>query len=271
LNPLDEPVATAATGAPTSVKETLRLQRGQAIGQRPVWTTRDIIIGIVLAVVSIVFFGLTIIVPALEVFGEDTPGARAFQGLTIIIWDASLVGIVYLLARRKGGTLTNLGWRKPWEGETWGFWKLARLGAAAYACSLAVLYAYNLILTVAGLDDLLPDQQIPSDFFDEVWLIPIIGASIVITAPICEEFFFRGFVFAGLRRSMRMPFAALLSGFLFSLAHADIGLVLPFTLIGAILAIVYERSGSLWANIGVHFWFNLVSFIVLVSVGGDTG
>jgi membrane protease YdiL (CAAX protease family) len=271
MNQSDEDVATAVAGAPTSVKETLRLPRGVAIGRRPVWSNREIIAGIVLAVMSILLLGVAIIVPAIEVFGEETSGARAFQGLTIIVWDASLIGIVYFLARRKGGTWTNLGWRQPWQGETWGFWKLARIGAGAYLCSLAVLYAYNLILTVAGLDELLPDQQIPSDFFDEVWLIPIIGASIVITAPIGEEFFFRGFVFAGLRRSLRMPFAGLLSGFLFSLAHADPGLVLPFTLIGAILALVYERTGSLWANIGVHFWFNLVSFVVLVAVGGDTG
>jgi membrane protease YdiL (CAAX protease family) len=268
---LEENEAIAAVAPPTSVREALGMRRGDGTGERATWRIRDIVIAIVLAVISIVLLGVAVIVPALEVFGEDTPGARAFQGLTIVIWDASLVGIVYWLAKRKGGAWANLGWRKPWEGEEWGFWKLARIGAAAYACSLAVLYAYNLILTVAGLDDLLPDQQIPSDFFDEAWLIPIIGASIIGTAPLCEEFFFRGFIYSGLRRSMRVPFAALLSGFMFSLAHADIGLILPFTLIGAILAIVYERTGSLWANIGVHFWFNLVSFTVLILVGGDTG
>jgi membrane protease YdiL (CAAX protease family) len=263
------PVLVASS--PGSVKAALALTRGTGIGTRPVWAIRDIVAGIVLAVISIVILGVAIIVPAIEVFGEDTPGARAFQGLTIIVWDLSLIGIVTWLARRKGGNTVNLGWRQPWEGETWGFWKLARIGAGAYVCSLVVLYAYNLILTVAGLEDLLPSQQIPEDFFDTAWLIPIIGVSIVVTAPVCEEFFFRGFIYAGLRRSLRVPFAALLSGFLFSMAHADVGLVLPFTLIGAILAIVYERTGSLWANIGVHFWFNLVSFTVLVLLGGDTG
>jgi len=249
----------------------MAMLRAQGIGTRATWSIRDIILAIVLAVLSIVFFGLSIILPAVQVFGEDTSGARAFQGLTIAIWDASLVGIVYLLARRKGGTWANLGWREPWEGETWTLWKIARIGAAAYGASLAVLFIYNAILTVAGLDDLLPDEQIPSDFFDQIWLIPIIGASIIGTAPVCEEFFFRGFVYAGFRRSLRVPFAALLSGFLFSLAHADIGLILPFTLIGAILAVTYERVGSLWANIGVHFWFNLVSFSILIAVGGNTG
>ena len=245
--------------------------RGVAIGARATWTIRDIVIGVVLAVLSIVFFGLSIIFPAVQVFGEDTPGARAFQGLTIVLWDASLVGIVYLLAKRKGGAWANLGWRQPWDSEPWTFWKIARIGAAAYGASLLVLAVYNGLMTVAGLDDLLPDEQIPSDFFDQVWLIPIIGASIIGTAPLCEEFFFRGFVYAGFRRSLRVPLAALLSGFLFSLAHADIGLILPFTLIGAILALVYERVGSLWANIGVHFWFNLVSFTILIAVGGNTG
>src|SRR5688572_25721121 len=103
------------------------MRRGEGIGARATWSIRDIVLAIILAVLSIVFFGLSIILPAVEVFGEDTPGARAFQGLTIVIWDASLVAIVYLLAKRKGGAWANLGWREPWQGETWTFWKIARI------------------------------------------------------------------------------------------------------------------------------------------------
>jgi membrane protease YdiL (CAAX protease family) len=33
-----------------------------------------------------------------------------------------------------------------------------------------------------------------------------------------------------------------------------------------LLAFIYERTGTLWASIGVHFCFNLITFIVLVFV-----
>ena len=132
------------------------MRRGEAIGARATGRSATSSSAVVLAVLSIVFFGLSIIFPAVQVFGEDTPGARAFQGLTIVLWDASLVGIVYLLAKRKGGAWANLGWREPWDSEPWTFWKIARIGAAAYGASLAVLAVYNGLMTVAGLDDLLP-------------------------------------------------------------------------------------------------------------------
>ena len=245
---------------------------GRGIGARATWERRDILFVILLAIASIVILGAVIIIPAIEVFGEDEPGARALQGLTIMLWDGTLIFFVYWLMSRRGSKdWANLGWRKPWQSESWSSLKMLRIGAAAYGTSLVAIFVYNLVITVAGLEDLLPSEQIPKDFFDEVWLIPIIGLSVVVTAPVSEELFFRGFIYAGLRRRLKVPVAALLTGFLFSMAHADPGLVVPFTLIGAILALVYERTGSIWTNIGVHFWFNMVSFIVLVFVPGARG
>jgi membrane protease YdiL (CAAX protease family) len=63
-----------------------------------------------------------------------------------------------------------------------------------------------------------------------------------------------------------MPFwaAALASGFIFSLAHGNVGLIIPFTLVGAILAYTYERSGTIFASMGVHFVFNTVSFTLIL-------
>ncbi|HWO72064.1 MAG TPA: CPBP family intramembrane glutamic endopeptidase, partial [Dehalococcoidia bacterium] len=79
---------------------------------------------------------------------------------------------------------------------------------------------------------------------------------------------FRGFLYGGLRQRLAMPVAALASGGLFSLAHGDPGLVVPFTLVGAVLAYIYERTGTLLASIGTHFTFNALSFLILVLVPG---
>jgi len=70
---------------------------------------------------------------------------------------------------------------------------------------------------------------------------------IAIAAPVSEELFFRGMLFGGLRRSMgRMP-AAAVSALVFGALHATTGVtaVPPLIVFGFVLALLYERTGSL--------------------------
>jgi membrane protease YdiL (CAAX protease family) len=91
-------------------------------------------------------------------------------------------------------------------------------------------------------------------------------------APLGEEIFFRGFIFAGLIRFAGPAWAMLVSGFIFSIFHVTspetAGLVVPFTAVGALFAWLYYRTGSLWPSIGAHLLFNLVSFVLLASMAG---
>jgi membrane protease YdiL (CAAX protease family) len=260
----------------------------QGLERRASWRSVDLVAGI--AAVLVLFFVLytALVSPAVAVFGEDSPEALLMQGLTVFLWDLGIVGIVHLLIRRRGASWRQLGWRLPQQ-EAKPIWNLRSLGISSarspaagegwvrylvlsslsgYATAYALVALYSLALTLLGLDFLEPSQQIPDAFYDHAWLLAVIGASVVITAPIAEEVLFRGFIFGGLRRGLAFVPAALLSGFLFSLGHTDPGLVIPFTLVGMVLAYTYERSGSLYTSIGVHFIFNAVSFVALVLVPG---
>ena len=62
--------------------------------------------------------------------------------------------------------------------------------------------------------------------------------------------------------------AALASSLLFALLHFNIGSIVPFTVIGLLLAWAYVVSGSLWMAIGAHFAFNAISFLITVAGGG---
>ena len=42
-------------------------------------------------------------------------------------------------------------------------------------------------------------------------------------------------------------------------------LIIPFMLVGAILSYFYERNRSIYVNIGIHFIFNFLSFMLLVA------
>jgi membrane protease YdiL (CAAX protease family) len=143
-------------------------------------------------------------------------------------------------------------------------WLLRRVGLGWLAC-YGVVFAYNAIVTAFDIDILEPGEQLPEGALDHDWVLPILFVSIVIAAPIAEELFFRGFMFAGLRRQLPFLAAAAISGLVFASAHAQSGLIIPFTIVGIVLANTYRSAGVIYAAMGVHFLFNLFSFSLLVA------
>ncbi len=92
----------------------------------------------------------------------------------------------------------------------------------------------------------------------------------VIVAPIAEEFLFRGYLYGVLRRfAGRLPAIAITS-LLFSAVHLHAPSMLGLGLLAVLLCLVYERTGSLWANICIHATFNTVSIVMLLLLGSDS-
>lgn len=92
---------------------------------------------------------------------------------------------------------------------------------------------------------------------------------IVLAAPLAEEIFFRGFMFAGIRWRASFAVAALASSGVWGLFHftgADSWpVVLQLTVFGVILCWLYERTGSIRGPIFLHAVNNLIAFIVATS------
>ena len=78
--------------------------------------------------------------------------------------------------------------------------------------------------------------------------IPVV-LLIAVAAPIAEEIFFRGMLFGGLRRRLSTFAAAAISALVFGGLHAATGVtaVPPLIVFGFVLALLYERTGSLGA------------------------
>lgn len=91
--------------------------------------------------------------------------------------------------------------------------------------------------------------------------------TVAVVAPIGEELFFRGFVFNLLRNRLNMTSAVWLSAGLFALLHVSVKNFLPILLIGALLAWLYARTGSLWSSVVMHGTFNLLSAIAAMVFG----
>ena len=88
----------------------------------------------------------------------------------------------------------------------------------------------------------------------------------VLVAPICEETFFRSFVFAGFLNRMPVAVAILLSSLLFAIAHADLGSFAVLFFIGLALAFVRWRTRSIWPGILLHLLNNGIGALVIVLI-----
>ncbi|MCH7814493.1 MAG: CPBP family intramembrane metalloprotease [Planctomycetes bacterium] len=95
---------------------------------------------------------------------------------------------------------------------------------------------------------------------EPVWVLWL-GA--VLIAPVAEEFFFRGLLQTLLGRLTGRPWVAVAATAVgFGIAHAQQPQVIPtIAVLGVLLGVSYERSGSLVAPIVLHSIFNLKTML----------
>jgi membrane protease YdiL (CAAX protease family) len=274
-----------------------RLDEPPPEGPRALWGVKEMVICVVVVLVALFIVTTAIVGPFYAAYGEDAPETLTANAIANIVWNATMIAAVLWFVRRAGGGLADLGLELPELSgrgliQTAGLLFLALISlpvlvvasffmlgrkdlswprilvsaVGTFILMYVIIVVYGVAIDTFGLDFLEPDQQVPDEFYDSDIALAVLGIAIVIGAPVTEEIFFRGFLFGGTRRLTGFVAAALITGFLFSLAHYNLGLIIPFTAIGALLAIAYQRSGSLFVSIGAHFLFNLVSFSILAFV-----
>jgi len=142
---------------------------------------------------------------------------------------------------------------------------LQRLGVrsfhpGAFKWMLAAIGAYLVFAALyAGIFGS-PHQE---DIAESFGALPVQILLIVIAAPVSEEVCFRGMVFGGLRTRLPRLGAALLSGLIFGGLHALTGVtaVPPLIFFGFVLALLYEKTGSIVPGIMLHMLNNSVALI----------
>lgn len=212
------------------------------------WTPRDVAGGLVGFVLWIILFmGVGLIGAQLQLPLD--------LGILVVFGEAVLLlPVWYFTLHKYGVTWANLGLR-PFQ------FRMIPLGFGLMVASMVFNLAYISLLSYfdSSFQQIQPEI---AHLFDGTSfpLVLLFGGAIV--APFVEEIFFRGFVFAGLRRKWGFPKAALASAGLFALAHVAPTTILPIFILGLIFAFLYQTSGSIWPAILMHLLTNTIALVV---------
>lgn len=95
--------------------------------------------------------------------------------------------------------------------------------------------------------------------------------SILVLAPLVEEFLFRGILQNYFKRLLGVKAAILLSALFFALFHfsfsqglGNVSLMVSLAILGLFLGFIYEKQGSLWTSIALHITFNSISALRII-------
>lgn len=94
---------------------------------------------------------------------------------------------------------------------------------------------------------------------------PVALVSIVLLAPLVEEFVFRYAAINILTGKFKQTWSILISSLFFSIMHFDFPFIFGYFLIGLVLAVVYVRTNRLLVSFVVHASMNLIVVILQIS------
>ena len=101
----------------------------------------------------------------------------------------------------------------------------------------------------------------------DIVVLAIFYFTAAIAAPFYEEIMFRGFLLPSLTRYFTAWGAIGISSLIFAVAHLNLSEVLPLTVLGIVLGIVYTRSRNLLSSMLLHSLWNSGTLISLFLLG----
>jgi membrane protease YdiL (CAAX protease family) len=208
------------------------------------WGPGAAVLGLFVALSAQVFLATPVaIVEGANGGDQSTAASIVLQLITAATFLVAPFVVASMRGARGGEAARQLGLRRfgsaavPWMG----------VAVGVYLAFVAVYVA------IVGE----PEQ---TNIAEDFGAVPFQILLIVIAAPISEEICFRGMLFGGLReRLSRIP-AALISGTIFGALHFTGGasVVPPLIVFGFVLALLYERTGSILPGMILHMLNNAV-------------
>lgn len=212
----------------------------------------------VIATVVALFVGLMLSIPVVMLDGpseSDDLSTWAMVGAQVMTV-FGFIAVPFWVASQAGGGLRAAGRRLG----------LRRFDSSAIGWMVVAGVGYFVFLIAYAMLIMSPEQE---DIASGFGALPVQIFLIVVCASFAEEVCFRGMLYGGLRRKLMPPLAAVVAGLLFGGLHATTGItaVPPLIAFGVALALLYEKTGSLWPPILLHAFNNGIALWALQSGG----
>jgi uncharacterized protein len=183
---------------------------------------------------------------------------RVFFYLTTIAWEWILVAYIYLGLRRSGKSIRNIA-GSSWKGASDFFIDIA----IAFGFWIAALFVLSLVAHAVGSNGMSQAARLlaPQGPFESLLWI-----ALAVTAGICEETIFRGYLqrqFVAWTRSA--PVGVLLSAALFGAGHVYQGAkaTVVIGVYGLLFGILAEARQNLRPGIITHAWHDAITGLVI--------
>lgn len=205
-------------------------------------------------------FSLGLILPFQQQGGSISTQALASQFVVFLM----LAGSVLFIFKQRGLLEQGMGLKPKHPAQVF-----------SWAVAMYVFFIMTLMLLDAvGLKEWLvarlgeeQKQEIVNEMINANELTKkltlIIGACVI--APVAEEIIFRGYLYPVVKRYTEPVMAALFTGVIFGAIHGNVWAVIPLAIFGVLLAVLYEKSGSIWACILCHALFNGINTFFMLN------
>ena len=136
------------------------------------------------------------------------------------------------------------------------------------AAAVGAMLGLNLFLQLTGL---VKASEAYEKTAQSQYAVPVLAGILLygIAAPVAEELLFRGIIYNGLKRSIRVRHAILFSAALFGVYHGNSVQALYGFLMGCLFAYGYEYFGSFKVPLGLHIGVNLCTYLLSLFMDSD--
>jgi uncharacterized protein len=181
-----------------------------------------------------------------------------FSYLATMAWEWLLVGYVYWGLRRRGKTMQNIA-GKIWKSASDFFIDIA----IAFGFWIAAIIVLSVVARAVGANGM---SQAARSLAPQGLLESIVWVALAVTAGICEETIFRGYLqrqFVAWTRNA--PFGVLLSASLFGAGHVYQGAkaTVVIGVYGLMFGILAEVRQNLRPGIITHAWHDAITGLIV--------
>lgn len=207
--------------------------------------------------------------PLIKFLSADLQPQFSVVSMTLIGFFGNIISLLcirFLLTKPMGTSFAEALRRPPLinivDSMVWAFGTVCLFQFISFVYSTTL---YAIFHTVHSSNNPIIEQVHQALNLQAALPIALLYILTAVTTPFVEEVFFRGICYSFFKKRFGVIAAAFISGAIFGAAHVDPNSFIMLTILGAGLALLYERTGRLAPCVFAHFlwntWFIVAQFL----------